>query len=122
MGRDKQSFRRFHLYVEECGLDEPLRAIGRHHGVTLFEAYSDARGPSVVAARIEMWHWLVSEMGKSPAEVAAMFDRDRGAVTAALKKLHERARALEVAVVPGEVATKLARLVVRERKRRSSVQ
>jgi hypothetical protein len=119
--RDKATFCRFQLYLEECGLDEPLRAIGRRHGVTLFEVYSSVRGPSVVAARIEMWHWLIAEMGKSPAEVAVMFDRDRGAVAAAMKNLEACARALAAELEPGEAMAKIARLAVREgRQRRRS--
>ena len=103
MSRDKQGYRGFLRYLEECALDGPLRAIGQRHGVSLQEAYSNARGRSVVAARLEMWHWLTSEMGRSPGEIAKIFDRDRGAVAFALKRLRECAEQLELSVDAGTV-------------------
>jgi chromosomal replication initiation ATPase DnaA len=116
--KDKQSFQRFLAYVTECGLEAPLRAIALRHAVTLQEAHSDARSPSVVGARVEMWYWLTTEVGRTPAEVAAIFGRDRGAVFAALKKLQATASELERELAPDTVTSvvKLARIAGRQRK------
>ncbi len=115
-GKDKLGFRNFCVYLEEAGLDLALREIARRHGVTLYEAYSDARGPAVVAARTEMWYHLTTSVGRSPAEVAKIFDRDRGAVAASLKKLHATAAQLALEITPG-TATSVVRLVVSEGRR-----
>jgi len=118
--RDKQGYRGFLRYLEECALEEALRAIGHRHGVSLQEAYSDARGKSVVAARIEMWHWLTSEMGRSPGEIAKIFDRDRGAVAFALKRLRECAEQLALPVEAGTMATIARHMLTEGRKRRQA--
>lgn len=117
MSRDKQGYRAFVRYLGECGLEETLRGIARHHGVSLQEVYSNARGKSIIAARVDMWHWLTSEMGRSPGEIAKMFDRDRGAVSAALKSLRECAEQLALPVTTSTVPT-IVRHMVREGRKR----
>lgn len=89
--RDKAGFRIFFAYLEETGLDEPLRAICRSHAVTLAEIYLDTKGPTVYAARLECWGWLTLAAGKSSAEVGRLFDRDPTSVLYALRRLAEGA-------------------------------
>ncbi len=96
--RDRESFKRFYAYVDECGLVEVLKGICAAHHVTLADAYLDARGPTVHAARLECWWWLRSRCRKSEAEIAVMWDRDRSSIHYALGKLDDEARRRGVAV------------------------
>lgn len=87
--RDQAGFRRFFAYLEETGLDEPLREICRAHRTTLYETYTDGRGPALHAARLECWGWLVLEAGRSASEVARLYERDPTSVLYGLRRLRE---------------------------------
>lgn len=89
--RDQAGFRRFFAYLEETGLDEPLREICRAHRTTLFETYADARTGTAVAARLECWSWLALEIGKSPGEIARIFDREQASIRYGLGRMREAA-------------------------------
>ena len=91
--RDQAGFRRFFGYLEETGLDEPLREICRAHHTTLFEVYADASGPTAHAARLECWGWLTLEIGKSPTEIARIFDREQASIRYGLGRMREVAAA-----------------------------
>lgn len=87
--RDKAGFRIFFAYAEETGLLGPLREICLAHSTTLFEIYTDAKGPASHAARLECWAHLIIEVGKSAGEVARFFDRDPASILYGMRKLRE---------------------------------
>lgn len=120
MPRDKAGFRRFFAYVEEANLTEPLRAICHRHGSSLLEIYLDTRTPAAVAARIEVWWWLITETWRSPNEVATLFARDHASITHAIRQLRERAAALDVRVAP-DTAPTLAKLIAVDFSRRRAI-
>lgn len=92
--RTEEGFRNFSGYVEETGLFADLKAICLRHHVTLRDVYLDTKGPTVYAARLEVWWWLYSTIKKSTFEIARLFDRDDSTISYALIKL--RARATEL--------------------------
>ena len=89
--RTQETYLQFLLYLDETGLDEELRAICKGHHVTPRDVYLDARGPTVHAARLECWWWLVMHTRKSPGEVAKLFDRDPGSIRYGMLRLGEQA-------------------------------
>lgn len=94
--RDKNGFRQFFGYLEETGLDEPVREICRAHATTLHEIYSNAAGPSPHAARLEVWWTLASVYRKSSKEIANLFDRDYSSILYSFRRLSELAAERDV--------------------------
>ncbi len=94
--RDQEGYVRFLYYLDETGLDVELRAICLRHHVTPKDVYLDTKGPTVHAARLEIWWWLTSTIGKSTGEVARIFDRDGSSVLYAIKRLRETAASMTV--------------------------
>jgi len=92
--RDDESYRRFLVYIGECGLEPGLRSICLKHAVTPRDIYLDATGETIHAARLEVWWWLAQEHRKSSSEIGRMFDREPSSILYALKKLSEEARHL----------------------------
>ncbi len=107
-GRDKTGFRRFFAYLEETGLDEPIRRICRGHATTLYEIYSNDRGPTAHAGRLETWWVLTNVYRKSTGEIARFFERDATSIGYALKQLagEENLSVDTVGVIARRVATK----------------
>lgn len=70
----KRSFRDFVTHLIAIGLRKEIesRALSLH--VTLRELYEGDRAPSIVAARRDIYKWLMKN-GKSLNEVARIFDR-----------------------------------------------
>lgn len=118
-GRSKAGFRRFYAYAEEVGLKEPLSALVARHESTLFAIYMDEPTVSATAARLEVWWYLVTETGRSAAEVAELFDRNRSSVVHGLRLLKAKAEQLTVRVAPDTIGV-LARLVAGPRRREPS--
>lgn len=96
MARDQTSYLQFLLYLDETGLDVGVQEICRRHHVSTREVYLDGKGPTVTAARIEIWYWLRVAIGKSNSEIARMFGRDSGSVTYAFGRLAEQAKVMNV--------------------------
>ena len=92
--RNDETFLRFLAFLGETGLEPQVRGICLAHSVSLREVYLDFRGASVHAARQEIWFWLLHEMGRSPNEVARIFDRDRSSLIHVTKRLKEKAVSL----------------------------
>lgn len=111
--RNKEGFRRFFGYLEEVGLTEPLREICKAHCTSLMEIYLDTVGQSSLAARLEVWWWLKTEIGKSDAEIGRMFDRDASSVHYGQKKVRDVIREREWP--PGEVVARTAARIVAAR-------
>ena len=88
--RDNVAFEAFSSYIAECGLEGDMRAVCLKHRVTLRDIFLDARGPTVHAARMEIWRNLTS-FGKSSNEVGTIFFRDATSVQHAMKRMNERA-------------------------------
>ncbi len=111
--RDKAGYQRFHEYLVEVGLEPQIRCICLQHTVTPRDIYLDTLGPSATGARLEVWWWLMKEIGKSKSEIGKLFDRDPTSVTHALKRLYKTADAADRDV---EAATvhELCRTVARE--------
>lgn len=84
--RDEEGYLRFAAYLGETGLLVGARVICLRHAVTPRDIYLDGAGPTTYAARLEIWHWL-STLGKSPTEIARMFDRDDSSIRYALGRL-----------------------------------
>jgi hypothetical protein len=91
--RDNDSFAVFTAYIAETGLDASMREICLQHRVTLRDIYLDVRGPTVHAARLEVW-WMLMFLRKSSSEIGRLFDRDASSVQHAMKRLTERASEL----------------------------
>jgi hypothetical protein len=111
--RGAEGYRRLVLYLEECGLYDELWAIAERHDVGLSEVYEGGRDRAALAARLEIWLWLVVETGRSASEVATLFDRSASSVRHALRLLEKRAALLDVRAVT-DTAPTLARLVSEE--------
>lgn len=92
--RDEGGYQLFFAYITECGLEPELRAICLCHSVTLRDIYLDLRGPTVHAARLEVWWWLTTIYRKSTLEIGRMFNREPTSITHALRKLRETAAAM----------------------------
>ena len=92
--RDQEGYLRFLYYLDETGLDVELRAICLRHHVTPRDVYLDTRGPTVHAARLEIWWWLTQTIGKSTGEVGRIFDREGPSITHAIRRLREVAAAM----------------------------
>lgn len=108
MARDQTSYLQFLVYLDETGLDVGVQEICRRHHVSTREVYLDGKGPTVTAARIEVWYWLRVAIGKSNSEIGRMFDRDASSVSYALARLHAEAEAMNV-VLTRENAPDVAR-------------
>lgn len=89
--RDNEGYERFLAYITEAGFIDDLKSICLSHRVTLREVYLDVRGPSVYAARIEIWWWMMFSLHKSSVEIGRIFDRDYSSVLHAITRLKERA-------------------------------
>lgn len=94
--RDDESYKRFLAYATESGLEPEIRAICRRHAVTPRDIYLDVRGPTVYAARLEVWWWLASAYRKSMSEIGRMFDREATSVLYAVRRLRDTSVAMGV--------------------------
>lgn len=88
--RDNAGFESFSTYIVDCGLEADMRAVCLKHRVTLRDIFLDARGPTVHAARLEVW-WGLIHFGKSSHEIGTIFFRDPTSVQHAMKRMMERA-------------------------------
>lgn len=70
----KRSFGTFLTRLDETGLLDKIQARALKHHVSLSGLYDGDRSPSVIAARRDVYSWLVRS-GKSVNEVARLFDR-----------------------------------------------
>lgn len=89
MTRDRASFRRFYAYAKATGLDVPLREICQAHRTTLFDAFTDVKGPTTHAARLECWGWLMFAVNKSTGEIGRLFARDATSIYYGVKRMTE---------------------------------
>lgn len=89
-----------------------VRAICRKHFVRTQEIYLDAKSASIIAARLEVWHWLTL-IGKSHGDIARLFDRDPSSVHYAMQKLTARA-ATEHVTLDATSAEHIARALGQE--------
>ena len=89
--RNEESYLRFLYYLDETGLDVELRAICLRHFVTPKDVYLNSKGPTVHAARLEIWWWLTTTIRKSHGEVGRLFDRDGTSILYAMRKLRTTA-------------------------------
>jgi hypothetical protein len=85
--RDDASYEVFAAYVVEAGLDFEMRSICLYNHVTIRDIYLDARGPTVHAARLEVWWWLTFVLKKSFNETGRLFDRDPTSIAHAVRGL-----------------------------------
>ena len=99
--RDEESYKRFLEYVTESGLEPEIRTICRRHAVTLRDIYLDVRGPTVYAARLEVWWWLASAYRKSTSEIGRLFDREATSVLYAIRRLREASIAMGIELDAG---------------------
>lgn len=96
MARDQTGYLQFLVYLDETGLDVGVHEICRRHHVSTREVYLDAKGPTVTAARLEIWYWLRIVIGKSHGEIGRMFGRDAGSISYAFHRLVEQANVMNV--------------------------
>lgn len=94
--RDQTSYLQFLVYLDETGLDAGVHEICRRHHVSTREVYLDTKGPTVTAARLEIWFWLRIAIGKSNGEIGRIFGRDAGSISYAFHRLVEQAKAMNV--------------------------
>lgn len=92
--RDEQGYLRFIAYLGESGLEPSVRGICLRHATTPRDIYLDTQGPTITAARLEVWWWLTVELGKSAGEIGLIFDRNQGSIRYALRRLGEAAVAM----------------------------
>jgi len=82
-----RSFSKFQERLRTTGLFGRVESRTLNHHVSLQDLYEGRHTASVVAARREVYSWLIRE-GKSVSEVADLFDRER----AGIRKMLGRAR------------------------------
>jgi hypothetical protein len=51
------------------------------------DMYLDGKGPTMLAARLESWWYLMRRAGKSAGEIALMYDRDQSSIQHGLRQL-----------------------------------
>lgn len=89
--RNEESYQKLLVYLNEVGLFDDLRAVCLKYYVSLRDIYLDSRGPTVHAARLEVWFVLAHTFKKSNGEIAKIFDRDGSSLTHAFRRLKEKA-------------------------------
>lgn len=109
--RDEDGYQRFLGYLGEAGIEPELRGICLTHAVTLRDIYLDVRGPSCMAARLEVWWWLSFKYHKSRPEIARLFDRDPGSIAHAFTRLRDTAAANGRETIPSSYIHGLSVLV-----------
>jgi hypothetical protein len=101
--RDEAGYAVLEKHLTESGLEVSVKEICKSHFTSLRHIYLDTRGPSVLAARIEVWWTLMKVYGKAHAEIGTIFNRDRSSISWALRRLYIMAdgkqRDVEVASV-----------------------
>lgn len=88
--RDEATFQIFLAYITEIGLEQEIRSVCLKYFVTLRDIYLDVRGPSVHAARLEVWFWMSYRYRKSNGEIGVLFNREGNSVMHALRKVKEK--------------------------------
>lgn len=110
--RDNAAYEIFLAYITEVDLVVTFREICMKHHVTLRDIFLDVRGATVHAARLEVW-WFLGLMSKSYSEIGRIFARDATSVQHAMKRLQERAAAINV-TLSSETVCAVARSVATE--------
>ncbi len=74
-----RSFKKFEERLRLTGLYGRVESRALNHHVSLRDLYEGRYTTSVVAARKAVYSWLVQE-GKSPSEIADLFDRNHAGI------------------------------------------